>query len=179
MIRTERFKARLVSAMLAALLCIMAPICLPIGVIPISLATFFVYIIGAVQAPLYGFLSVLIYIALGAVGLPVFAGWSGGLSALLGASGGFIIGYLPCVLLQSLILKNRHSRLDFYFASAMVGTVVLYAFGTMWLTVIFNKSLDYALSVCVLPFLVFDIIKIVLSALVSYELNKRMDFLDK
>jgi|GEM_PF-3445833 len=79
--------------LLAACLCILAPVSFPIGVIPISLATFAIYIIASLLVWHNTILVILVYIVIGAVGLPVFSGFRGGFSILLGYTGGYIFGY--------------------------------------------------------------------------------------
>ena len=88
-------------AIMAALLCVASPWSIPVGPIPISLATFVVYLIGIVLGWLDGTIAVAVYLLLGAIGLPVFSGGAGGFQKLIGATGGYLIGYLPCVVRTS------------------------------------------------------------------------------
>ena len=98
-------------AVCAAITCVLAPLSIPLaGGVPISLATFAVMLAGVLLGGSLGALSQLIYVLLGAVGLPVFAGWTGGLGNVLGMTGGFIIGYIPCAWLTGLIYKKFDPR---------------------------------------------------------------------
>ena len=83
------------TALFAAILCVAAPFSIPVGPIPITLATFAIYLAAIVLGKKYGTLAVVIYILLGAVGLPVFSGFSGGFQKIVSATGGYIIGYIP------------------------------------------------------------------------------------
>ena len=89
-------------AVLAALLCVVAPLSVPVGPIPISLASFAVYLAGAFLGWKRGTAAVAVYILLGAAGVPVFSGYEGGLQKLAGVTGGFILGYLPCAAVVGL-----------------------------------------------------------------------------
>ena len=94
-------------AVCAAITCILAPLSIPLaGGVPISLATFAVMLAGVLLGGSLGAASQLIYVLLGAVGLPVFAGWTGGLGNVLGMTGGYIIGYIPCVWLASFLIHR-------------------------------------------------------------------------
>ena len=109
--------------LLAACLCILAPVSFPIGVIPISLATFAIYIIASLLVWHNTVLVILVYIVIGAVGLPVFSGFRGGFSILLGYTGGYIFGYILMGLAISLLLKNNKNKLWMYPIAMLVGTI--------------------------------------------------------
>ena len=92
-------------AVMAALICVAGPLSVSIGPIPLSLASFAVYMAGAVLGAKKGTLAVGIYLLLGLVGLPVFSGFSGGFQKLIGVTGGYLVGYLPCALITGLAVK--------------------------------------------------------------------------
>ncbi len=183
-------------AVMAALICVAAPFTVPMpGLVPISLATFAIYLAGGILGAKKGTLAVLIYVLIGAVGLPVFSGAKGGFEALFGVTGGYIIGYIPCALLSGLFV-------DLFFKSGIIkrlgdkkgigkaigwigavwavpvgmilGTVVLYAFGTAWFVVARGVTLEVALASCVIPFLLGDAIKIVCASAVTIALRDRL-----
>ena len=150
----------------AAVTCILAPLSVPLaGGVPISLATFAVMLAGVLLGGSLGAASQLIYVILGAVGLPVFAGWSGGLGNVLGMTGGFILGYIPCAWLTGLIYhrfraKAKKSLKIFYMILGMIaGTIALYALGTVWFILITGMDIRAALAACVIPFIPGDFIK--------------------
>lgn len=150
----------------AAVTCILAPLSVPLaGGVPISLATFAVMLAGVLLGGSLGAASQLIYVILGAVGLPVFAGWSGGLGNVLGMTGGFILGYIPCAWLTGLIYhrfraKAKKSLKIFYMILGMIaGTIALYALGTVWFILITGMDIRVALAACVIPFIPGDFIK--------------------
>lgn len=162
------------TAVLAAIICVLAPLSVPAGEIPISLATFAIYIVAATVDWKYSFSAVIIYILLGAAGLPVFASFTGGLQKIAGVTGGYIIGYIPCVLIIGLLISRFESKKWMYFLSMIFGTAVLYAFGTAWYVFQTQSKIGAALAMCVVPFLAGDAIKIVAACAVGMTLRKRI-----
>ena len=159
--------------LLAACLCILAPVSFPIGVIPISLATFAIYIIASLLVWHNTILVILVYIVIGAVGLPVFSGFRGGFSILLGYTGGYIFGYILMGLAISLLLKNNKNKLWMYPIAMLVGTIFCCLFGSIWYMVESNNNLASTLVVAVVPFILPDLIKIVVASYVTYILNTK------
>lgn len=160
----------------AALMAICAWIAIPMTV-PITLQTFGVFAVTGLLGLKRGTLSVLVYILLGAAGVPVFSGFKGGIGALLGSTGGYIVGFLLTALMVGWIVK-RFGRSAVILSAAMVaGLLACYAFGTAWFMVVYANQtgpigLATVLSWCVLPFLIPDAIKIALAVL----LVKRLSF---
>ena len=162
------------TAVLAAIICVLAPLSLPAGEIPLSLATFAIYIIAATVDWKYSFSAVIIYILLGAAGLPVFSAFTGGLQKLVGVTGGYIIGYIPCVLIIGLMISKLENKKWIYPLSMVLGTAVLYALGTAWFIFQTKSQLGAALAACVVPFLPGDAIKIAAACAVGITLRKRI-----
>ncbi|GHV61331.1 biotin biosynthesis protein BioY [Spirochaetia bacterium] len=162
---------------LAAVLCILGPIAVPVGPVPISLATFGVILTAYVLGPKFGALSAAVYIMLGALGLPVFAGATGGIGKIIGPTGGYIIGYLALAFFTGLFVKKFPDKVPLHVAGALVGTVVLYALGTAWFIFVTRYTLTKALGVCVLPFLPGDAIKLAAAVIMGAILRKKLVFL--
>lgn len=176
------------TAVMAALICIAAPFSVPIGPIPISLATFAIYLAGGLLGAKKGTLAVTVYILLGAVGLPVFSGGEGGLQKLFGVTGGYIIGYIPCVIITGLFvdlffkkkstIKNKFlnwlSRAWSVPVGMILGTVVLYAFGTAWFIIARGVTFEVAMAGCVYPFIPGDLIKIACATVLTIALRDRL-----
>ena len=153
-------------AMCAAITCILAPLSIPLaGGVPVSLATFAVMLSGVLLGGPLGALSQLIYVLLAAVGLPVLAGWTGGLGIVLGMTGGYIIGYIPCAWLTGLIYKKygetakKPVKILFMILGMTAGNIVLYVIGTAWFMFITEMPLEASLAACVIPFIPGNIIK--------------------
>ncbi len=157
---------------MSALFCVLAPLSIPIGPVPISLLSlvlyFSLYLLGGKKATL----SYLVYLGLGMVGIPVFSGFRGGLGHLFGPTGGYLIGFLPMGLLAGPAL-NRPSRV-LHLAGLLGGTAVAYAFGTLWYCLISGSALLPAASVCVFPFIPCDLLKIAAAVLAGPVLRRRL-----
>lgn len=163
-------------ALLVALMAVCTWISIPAAV-PFTLQTFAVFFAVGALGGKRGTLAILGYIALGALGIPVFSGFTGGLGALLGPTGGYIVGFLAASLVTwalSSILGGGLGRLLF---AMLCGLAVLYAFGTAWFMLVYTRAngpvtLMAALSWCVFPFILPDAAKILLAATLSRRLRK-------
>ncbi|MDR3277334.1 MAG: biotin transporter BioY [Oscillospiraceae bacterium] len=153
--------------LLAALICVAAPWKIPIGPIPITLATLTLYLAAAVLGTKRGLAAVSVYVALGVVGLPVFSGFQGGAHVLFGPTGGYIIGYLPCAAAIGLTVEKARGRLWSYPVGMVIGTILCYTCGTAWFVWQANTTVAHALAVCVLPFLPFDAVKVIIASAVA------------
>ncbi|MBR6638540.1 MAG: biotin transporter BioY [Lachnospiraceae bacterium] len=160
--------------LMTAFLCITAPWAIHIGPVPITLATFGLYLVSAVLGEKYATVSVVIYLILGAVGVPVFSGFSGGIQRLVGMTGGYLLGYVPCVFVIGLIISKTKKHFIWYLVAMLIGTVILYSIGTAWYIWQTGNTFFAALGLCVVPFLPGDIIKIVAASVLGFELNKRL-----
>ena len=161
-------------ALLAAAVCVLAPWSLPIGSVSITLATFAVYLVAAVGGYRAGVAAIAVYIALGAVGMPVFSGFSGGAHHIIGPTGGYLIGYIPCALITGAFVDRSPETCWNYFVGMALGTLSCYAIGTVWFMNSADYTLDSALAVCVLPFIPFDTVKIVAAGFVGRAIRLRL-----
>ena len=160
--------------LMTAFLCIVAPWAVHIGPVPITLATFGIYLVSALLGTKYATTSVLIYLILGAVGVPVFSGFSGGAQRLVGMTGGYLLGYVPCALIISLIISKAKRIFIWYLVAMLTGTVILYTIGTAWYMWQTGNNFFAVLGLCVVPFLPGDVIKLAAASVLGYELNKRL-----
>jgi len=163
-----------VSAILSAFICVCAPWAVPFGAVPLTLATLAVYITAGVAGPKQGTLCVFLYILIGAAGIPVFSGFSGGVGILTGVTGGFIIGYLPCAFITGFIIDRARNRKFICPAAMAAGTLVCYAFGLLWYLFVTGADVRTALTACILPFLPCDVIKIAAASAVLPSLKKML-----
>lgn len=163
-------------AVFAVLMAICSWISIP-ATVPFTLQTFAVFLTVGVLGGKRGSMAVLIYILLGAIGIPVFAGFSGGLVALLGNTGGYIIGFLFSALVMWLMEKLLGKKTWVLAVSMVLGLVVCYAVGTVWFMVVYTQKtgaigIATVLSLCVIPFIIPDLIKIALALGLSKRLSK-------
>ena len=159
-----------VTGLFAAVICVAAPWSVNIGPVPISLATFAVYLAGAVLGWRRGTAAVAVYLVIGALGLPVFSNFSGGLQKLAGVTGGYLVGYIFAAMLTGLF-ADRWEKLWAYAVGMLSGTVLLYAFGTAWFSFTTKNPVSYSLGVCVLPFLPGDVLKIAAASVLAVRLR--------
>ncbi len=168
-------------ALFTALACAVSPISIPLpGGVPVTLQQVAVMLAGLVLGPKLGALSMLVYLLLGAVGLPVFAGLTGGLSRIVGPSGGFLVAYpiLAAICGGIYFRFGRHeSGMKKYLAMAagmLIGNAVLYVFGLSWFMYILGRNLQEALALCMLPFIPGDILKMVVTGILVPRLEKAL-----
>lgn len=166
-------KDLVLTALFAALTAVLAQIQLPIGPVPFNLAVFGAFLAGMLLEPAWAAASMGVYMLLGAVGIPVFAGFMGGPAVLLGKTGGYVIGYIFIALATALAVK-RSGKLPVIGAAMLAGLLVCYGFGTAWFMAVTGADLVSALGWCVLPFIVPDVCKGVLAWVLGRLLAGRL-----
>lgn len=160
-------------AVMTAVICVLAPMSVPIGPVPISLTNLAIYLSLYLLGWKRGTAAYLVYILLGMVGMPVFSGFRGGAGHLLGPTGGYIIGFIPMALLAGLAISKSGSRIV-QLLGMVVGTVIAYAFGTGWYCVSTGSAVFPALALCVFPFIPFDLAKMVFTMLTGPMIRSRL-----
>lgn len=176
-IRSTKTYSLTVTALMAAVICVVAPLSIPIGPVPISLTNFAIYIALYVLDWKKGTLSCLIYLLLGLVGLPVFSGFTGGFEKLAGPTGGYIIGFIPMAVIAGIVI-DRYQKRWIHILGMIVGTAVCYAFGTVWFCLQSGTAPGAALSICVLPFIPGDLIKMLISVSFAPKLREKLDMIN-
>ena len=154
-----------------AIISICAWISIPMVPIPITLQTLGVFITASILGAKLGTVSIIIYILLGAVGLPVFSNFTGGFGILLSPTGGFIIGFIFTALTIGIITSFKNSILTNTLAM-LLGLLLCYTFGTVWYCIYANVDFITAVLVCVVPFLFGDAIKIIVASILVTKLKK-------
>ena len=147
--------------LMTAITCILAPLSIPLpfSPVPISLTNLVIFI------------SVfLIYLLLGAVGLPVFASFHAGLSVLAGPTGGYLIGFIFLALIQGFAMKYFDRKLIPTITGMLIGMAVCYIFGTVWLAKLMSLSFKEGLFMGVIPYLPGDAVKIIIAVIVGPKL---------
>ena len=157
---SEQLRMTVYASLLAALTAAGSYLIIPIGPVPISLQTLFIYLTGLLLGSRWGAASVAVYLLAGACGLPVFAGGTGGIGRLAGPTGGYLFGYLAAVFVIGLITEKANRRWLVDVAAMIAGTLVIYAAGVVWLKLVTHMAFGKALAVGMLPFLLGDALKI-------------------
>lgn len=166
-------------AVFAVLIAICSWISIP-TVVPFTLQTFAIFLSIGILGGKRGTLAVLVYILLGLMGIPVFAGFSGGIGVLAGNTGGYIMGFLLSALVMWAMEKILGKKLWVLALSMIIGLFVCYAFGTAWFMIVYTRNtgavgLASVLGWCVVPFLIPDFIKIALAFILSKRLEKLIE----
>ncbi len=166
-------------AILVALMAVCSWITIP-TVVPFTLQTFGVFLASALLGGKRGTVAVLVYILLGAVGAPVFAGFAGGPGALFGTTGGYILGFLAqaAVLWAGERLLGRSSGA--FLLSGVLGLAVCYLIGSVWFLFLYSRTtgpigMATVLGWCVVPFVIPDLVKLVLAMAVGKRLARALD----
>lgn len=162
----------------AALIAVCSWIQIPLTV-PITLQTMGVCIAAGLLGTKRGTLCVAVYILLGLIGVPVFAGFKSGAGALFGATGGYIIGFIFTALIVGVMVHFLGKKVWVYALSMVIGIAVCYAFGTAWFVIVYTKNveaitLSKALGMCVTPFIIPDLVKIAVATALCAKLNKHI-----
>nr|WP_294465267.1 biotin transporter BioY [uncultured Sellimonas sp.] len=166
------------TALMTAIICILAPLSIPIPVspVPITLTNLVLYIGLFILPWRQLFLSYIVYMLIGLCGLPVFSGFSGGIGKLAGPTGGYLIGFLFLILIGGLFLRKPEGLRGMLSALAglILGSLVTYLFGTIWLSLQMDLTFVQGLFAGVIPYLPGDALKIVLALLLGPQLRRRL-----
>jgi biotin transport system substrate-specific component len=163
------------ASLFGALTAVGAYIMIPLPPVPITLQTLFMGLSATLLGGRLGALSQVVYILLGVIGLPVFAGGKAGLGVLFGPTGGYLIGFVAAAFVIGKVaaLKERPG-FAWLCLSLVAGTAALYSMGVLQLSLVARLAPAKALAVGVLPFLPGDVIKILLAALIAIKLRERL-----
>lgn len=175
------------TALIAAVLCVLSPISIPLPepMPPITLATFVLYFSGCVLGAKYTCMSLLLYLLLGCVGVPVFSKGQAGLQVLFGPTGGYLLGYFFVALCTGVASALSHKktfpvlRAAFPVLGMIGGTLLCYTFGTLWLAHFYELSIGAAIAAGVTPFLVGDVLKIIAAATIAIPVRKQLNLTQK
>ena len=160
------------SGLCAAILCIVSPFVIPLGAIPFSLAIMAVMLIANVFSVKESLVSVLIFILLGGIGLPVFSGFQSGFGVLTGPTGGFILSYIPVSVIISAI---RRQKFWLRLIAAFGALVLCYLIGSAHFMVVTKQtSFLYSFAICTAPFAAMDIIKVVAATYIGGKIRAKI-----
>ena len=153
-----------------AVIAVCSLITIPLG-IPFTMQIFGVFLAIGVLGAKRSVVCVTAYLFLGAVGAPVFSSFQGGLHVLIGQTGGFLIGFVLSAIIMGLLIKRAGCKLVVTFLSMLVGLLVCYVCGILWLVTAYRFELLAAVAICA-PLVVFDIIKVAFASAFSIKLRK-------
>lgn len=164
------------TAMMAAVLCILSPISIPLPepMPAITLGMFAVYISAYILGPKFSCASILIYLLLGCVGLPVFSKGQAGIQVLVGSTGGYLIGYFFIALVTGWFVTHFEKKIYMHIIGMVLGTLLCYAVGTAWLGYVLHLSASAAIAAGVTPFFIWDMLKIAAATIICYPVRKQL-----
>jgi|AntDeeMinimDraft_5_1070356.scaffolds.fasta_scaffold21610_2 biotin transport system substrate-specific component len=168
---TFKTKYLILTGLFAALTAIGAYIHIPFPTVPITLQIFFALMAGGLLGKKYGFLSQVIYVLIGAIGLPVFAGGTGGIGILFGPTGGYIFGFLAAGYIAG-IGKQKFLNKSLYM---FLGLIAIYVLGVSGLMIFAGLEFLPAITTGVTPFIIGDLIKVFLAAYLSVKLSSYVE----
>ena len=163
------------TALMTAVTCILGPLAIPIGPVPVSLTPLAVFLSVYILGTKGGTLAYLLYLLIGAVGVPVFSGFTGGLGKLAGPTGGYLVGFILMALIGGWFIFRFYDKFAVQFLGMLLGLVVCYAFGTVWLSYSAGMPFGAALAAGVYPFIPFDLIKIAIAIFLGRTVRRRLE----
>lgn len=162
------------TALMTAVICILAPLSIPIGPVPISLTNLAIYFTMYILDTKRGTIAYLIYLLLGLAGLPIFSNFTGGPQKLFGPTGGYLIGFIPMALITGLVVDRFYKKRILCIIVIEASTWICYLFGSAWLMVSMKITFKAALMAGVIPFIIEDFIKMVLAGIFGPVLRDRL-----
>ena len=153
-------------ALMTAVTCILGPLSVPIGPVPISLTNLAIYFTVILLGWKKGTVSYVIYLLIGLVGVPVFSSFSAGPAKLFGPTGGYLIGFIFLAMISGWFIEKFPGKRVMYFVGMVLGTAVCYALGTAWLAYEAEMTFQAALMAGVIPFIIGDIAKMIVAIIV-------------
>ncbi len=159
-------------SLFAALTAVGAFISIPIYPVPLTLQTLFTLLAAMTLGSVMGASSQIIYVLLGVIGLPVFAGFKAGIGILFGPTGGFLFGFIiSAYVIGKIIEVKKEKNIFYYFLAGIIGTVILYIIGITQLSLVTGIGIKKAIVVGMLPFLPGDILKIIATSFIASKLR--------
>ena len=177
---TNKVQRIAIIAIAAAFMAISSQLTIPLPLVPLTLQTLSVGIIATVLKPVDSLFSILVYLVLGAIGLPVFAGGAAGFGVILGPTGGFLIGFLIqaqqvaqlCKLAP--VLKSTSGEITLFVLANIIGTIWCLAMGTVWLAIAGGLSLQAGFNAGFLPFIIPGLVKAILAAIIGFYIRRAL-----
>ncbi len=159
---------------MTAVMCVLAPMSIPIGPVPVSFTNLVIYFSLCILGTKRTFLSYTVYFLLGLAGLPVFSGFSGGVAKVVGPTGGCLVGFFVMILLSGYFI-DRFGNKFIRFAGMLAGIAVVYAMAMLWFSFVMQTDLKTAFLACAAPFVVIDILKMLAALYFGEKIKRRIN----
>ncbi len=156
------------ASLFAAMTSVGAFMIIPVGPVPITLQVLFVFMAGSMLKARWGMISMIIYVLLGIVGLPVFSGGGSGFGILLGPTGGYLVGFIAAAGLIGFLFEHRPpSHIVVNILYMFVGLIMIYILGIAQLAFVAHLDITTAIALGAVPFLPADVMKAIVAAIIS------------
>jgi len=172
--KNDPLKMSILAALFAGLTAVGAYIAIPVGTVPFVLANMFVLLSGLLLGPVWGPISMGLYLLMGIMGLPVFAGGAAGAARLVGPTGGFLLGYPLAALVTGLLTTLTKQNFSRDLLVLLLGAAAIYALGIPWLNAVTGMEDITGAFVAMLPYMGGDGVKALLAALLAQTLYTTM-----
>jgi len=174
-VRSKKLKEMILASMFAAIIAVAAQIMINIPPVPFTLQTIAAMLTATISPRSYTIVAIILYLALGMVGVPVFAGMKSGLAILIGPTGGYLIGLIPAtVFISSYVGFFKRNKRHAIIAN-MVGALIILIFGVIWFKIVANLSWEHALESGLFIFIIPELIKAILAAFVGLQIRSRLE----
>lgn len=172
--RNKKIKQQIINAECAILIAILAQFTIPLGPVPLTGQTFAIGLIATLLSPLNSTITVFIYLLLGTIGLPVFAGAHAGIGVLFGPTGGYLLAFLLQAYVTSKVISKKNTSYPRVIVANLVGALVSLALGTVWLKFQLDLTWVKAFAVGFTPFVIGGVIKAIAASILGILLNQRL-----
>ena len=169
--KTKRLQDIICIGVFTAIIAVMSQISIPTA-IPFTLQTLAVFLTGALLGGKRGTMSVIVYLLIALTGVPVLANFSGGIDKVIGITGGYLVGFVFITLIVGFATDKFGKSIPVLILSMISGLAVCYLFGTLWFCLLTKTNLFDSVMLCVVPYLLFDAIKIAVAVLLVNRLDK-------
>ena len=165
----------IITALFAAIIGVLAQLTIPLPVVPITGQTLAIGLAATILGARFGSISVILYLFIGAVGVPVFAEFSGGISKLVGPTGGYLVGFVPAAFVIGWMLEKTSFSFRNALLANIVGMLITLAFGTIWLKAALEMSWTAAFTSGFVPFIFVGILKAALASWIGITVRRRLE----
>lgn len=171
----SKLQMMIVTALFAAIIGILAQLTIPLPLVPITGQTLAIGLAATILGAKYGTLSSILYLIIGAVGIPVFAQMTAGLGVIFGPTGGFIVGFIPTAFIIGLYIEKTKPTITNAFIANVIGMFITLIIGTVWLKIVANLTWSAAFLGGFAPFIIGGFIKAILAAWIGITVRKRLE----
>lgn len=164
-----------VMGLMTALICVLSPIMIPMpGGVGFTLGLFVILLVTYLMGVPKSLICYSVYLLIGAIGLPVFAGFTGGLSRITGPTGGYLIGYIAVIIFAGIFNHLGKNKIWMFIIGSVIGIIVCYIIGSFWFMYVTATDWKQAVWLCIIPFIPFDAVKIIAVCIIGPAIKRNV-----